>query len=104
MRSEVKEQDGQTPWRWQRILTYSLLETGKLSAEDMCIALREFYTTLSVLKAQEEAGSSTPVPASPSTTVDWRKSIIRKTIICLECGKSFKHVNSAAILCFRDRA
>ena len=77
-------------------LTRSLVETGKLSAEDMHRTLQQAYTTLSTLKAQEEAGTtSIPMPASPSTAVDWRKSISRQAVTCLECGQIGSSLPSA---------
>ena len=45
-------------------LTRSLVETGRLSPEDMQDTLQQTYATLSALKIQEESGTSAPVPAS----------------------------------------
>ena len=74
-------------------LTRTLVEAGKLSAEDMHRTLQQTYTTLSALKAQEEARTtSTPIPASTSPAVDWRKSITRQAVTCLECGQSWKQL------------
>jgi predicted transcriptional regulator len=85
----------QTLLEMAKDLTRSLLETGKLSAEDMQRTLQQAYTTLSTLKAQEEAGTtSIPMPASPSTAVDWRKSISRQAVTCLECGQSWKQLTT----------
>jgi predicted transcriptional regulator len=83
----------QTLLEMAKDLTRSLVETGKLSAEDMQRTLQQAYATLSTLKAQEEAGTtSIPMPASTSTAVDWRKSITRQAVTCLECGQSWKQL------------
>ena len=74
-------------------LTRSLVETGRLSPEDMQHTLQQAYTALSALKTQEESGTSAPVPASEPATVDWRKSISKHAITCLECGLAFKQLS-----------
>jgi predicted transcriptional regulator len=74
-------------------LTRSLVETGRLSAEDIQDTLQQAYATLSALKAQEEDGTSAPVPVADSSPVDWRKSITRHAVTCLECGASFKQLS-----------
>ena len=71
-------------------LTLALVESGSLSANDMQDTLQKTYATLAVLKAQEETGASTP--AIPDV-VDWRTSITRHTITCMECGASFKQLS-----------
>jgi predicted transcriptional regulator len=74
-------------------LTRSLVETGRLSAEDIPATLQQAYAILSALKAQEEAGISAPVPVADASPVDWRKSIARHAVTCLECGASFKQLS-----------
>ena len=53
-------------------------------------ALQSTYASLVTLKAQEETGAGTT--ATPQT-VDWRKSITRHAVTCLECGASFKQLS-----------
>jgi predicted transcriptional regulator len=74
-------------------LTRSLVETGRLSAEDIQDTLQQAYATLSALKAQEKDGTSAPVPVADSSPVDWRKSITRHAVTCLECGQAFKQLS-----------
>jgi predicted transcriptional regulator len=74
-------------------LTRSLVETGRLSAENIQDTLQQAYATLSALKAQEEDGTSAPVPVADSSPVDWRKSITRHAVTCLECGQAFKQLS-----------
>ena len=71
-------------------LTLTLVEAGRLSADDMQDTLQKTYATLAALKAQEETGSGTVKTHKP---VDWRKSITRHAITCLECGASFKQLS-----------
>jgi predicted transcriptional regulator len=74
-------------------LTRSLVETGRLSPEDMQHTLQQAYATLSALKTREESGTSAPVPTPEPAAVDWRKSIARRTITCLECGLICKQLS-----------
>jgi predicted transcriptional regulator len=55
--------------------------------------LEKTYATLRALKAQEEAGTSTTLPVVESSPVDWRKSITRHVVTCLECRQTFKQLS-----------
>jgi predicted transcriptional regulator len=79
-------------------LTRSLVETGKLSAENMPDTLQQTYTTLTALKVQEEVGTSAPVSVSPASAVNWRQSIRKHAITCLECGLVFKQMSLRHLL------
>ena len=67
-------------------LTLALIETGNMPPEDTQETLQKTYATLTALKAQEESGVSTPAPASKIVPVDWRKSMTKHAVTCLECG------------------
>jgi len=71
-------------------LVQAQIQAGQLSPDDMQKALRDTYASLVTLKAQEETGASTT--ATPQI-VDWRKSITRHVVTCLECGQSFKQLS-----------
>jgi predicted transcriptional regulator len=71
-------------------LTLTLVEAGRLSTDDMQDTLQKTHATLTVLKAQEERGSGAVKTQEP---VDWRKSITRHAITCLECGAQFRQLN-----------
>jgi predicted transcriptional regulator len=71
-------------------LTLALVGAGRLSAADIQDTLQKTYATLAVLKAQEETGSGTIRTQEP---IDWRKSISRQAITCLECGATFKQLS-----------
>ena len=75
-------------------LTLTLVEAGRLSSEDMQDSLQRTHATLAALKAREETGATTvPVSVTPPSQVDWRKSITKHTVTCLECGKTFKQLS-----------
>jgi predicted transcriptional regulator len=82
----------QTLLEMTKDLTRTLVETGMLSAEDMQDALHKTYATLTALKSQEEIGT-TPVPVAQSAPVDWRKSITKHAVTCLECRHAFKQLS-----------
>jgi predicted transcriptional regulator len=74
-------------------LTLAMLQTDNLLPEDMQEMLQKTYATLSALKAQEEKAALPPLPASETALVDWRKSITKHAVTCLECGESFKQLS-----------
>jgi predicted transcriptional regulator len=74
-------------------LTLALIETGNMPPEDMQETLEKTYATLTALKAQEESDGSTPAPASKIVPVDWRKSMTKHAVTCLECGQAFKQLS-----------
>jgi predicted transcriptional regulator len=75
-------------------LTLVLVQRGNVSPENMQDTLQSTYATLATLKAQEESGTSSTVPVAESSPVDWRKSITRQTITCLECGQMWKQLTN----------
>ena len=72
-------------------LVMAQIESGQLLPGDMNDALQKTYASLMELKSQEETGVASPV-GTPAH-VDWRKSITRRSITCLECGQSFKQLS-----------
>ena len=75
-------------------LVMAQIEAHGLAPEDMHQALQQTYASLQALKAQEDAHGSVAVvtPATPKP-VDWRKSITKHVVTCLECGASFKQLS-----------
>jgi hypothetical protein len=69
-------------------LTVALVKTGTIPAEDLQETLQKTHATLSALRAQEAMGTTTTGPVAGSPPGDWRKSITRHAVICLECGRS----------------
>ena len=74
-------------------LTLALIATGNVAPKDMQEMLQKTYASLSALKAQEESAVLPPLPASETALVDWRKSITKHAVTCLECGESFKQLS-----------
>jgi predicted transcriptional regulator len=83
----------QTLLEMAKDLTRSLVETGSLSAEVMQATLQKTHTTLTALKAQEEPDVAAAMSVAETPLVDWRKSITRHAVTCLECGDTFKQLS-----------
>ena len=82
----------QTLLEMAKELTHTLVETGRLSVEDMQVTLQKTHATLSALKALEEPDDAAAVSVGVTPPVDWRKSITRHTVTCLECGIAYKQL------------
>jgi predicted transcriptional regulator len=86
-------------------LVMAQIQAGALSPEDMHRELQRTYTSLMELKAKEESGGlSTTPPSAQAEGVspnggatpalpNWKKSVKKYTIECLECGASFKQLS-----------
>jgi predicted transcriptional regulator len=83
----------QTLLEMAKDLTRSLVEIGSLSAENMQDVLQQTHTTLRTLRGQEESGDMTALPVADVSPVDWRKSIRKHAITCLECGLAMKQLS-----------
>jgi predicted transcriptional regulator len=73
-------------------LVMAQITAGQLPPEDMQNALQRTYASLIALKGQEETGTVSPVQV-PDATPDWKKSITKHTLTCLECGATFKQLS-----------
>jgi predicted transcriptional regulator len=73
-------------------LVMAQIQAGRFTPDTVQDALQKTYTSLMALKAQEEADGSAAVETSPPASPDWRKSITRNVITCLECGASYKQL------------
>jgi predicted transcriptional regulator len=84
----------QTLLEMAKDLVMAQIQARTLPPHAMHIALQQTYTTLMTLKAQEDSPGSVAVatPATPPKPVDWRKSITKHVVTCLECGASFKQL------------
>jgi predicted transcriptional regulator len=85
----------QTLLEMAKDLVMAQIEAHQLSPEDMHQALQQTYASLHALKAHEDANGSIAVTtvATPSKPVDWRKSLTKHAVTCLECGQSFKQLS-----------
>ena len=85
----------QTLLEMAKDLVMAQIAAHRLSPEDMHTALQQTYASLQALKAQEDSPGSVAVatPATPPKPIDWRKSITKHTVMCLECRASFKQLS-----------
>ncbi len=84
-------------------LVMAMIQAGTLSVEDMHKELQKTYASLLELKTKEEATISGGLPATPvvftsdtgngQEKIEWKKSIRKHTIECLECGATFKQLS-----------
>ena len=74
-------------------LVLAQVQLGQLQAEQVPDALRQTHASLAELKAQEDIGTTTVAPTNETPPVDWRKSITKHAVTCLECGQSFKQLS-----------
>lgn len=86
----------QTVLEMAKDLVVAQISAGGLLPEDMQKGLHRAYISLMDLKAKEEAGMgmvSSQANGSAPTALNWRKSIKKSTITCLECGATFKQLS-----------
>jgi predicted transcriptional regulator len=85
----------QTLLEMAKDLVMAQIEAHRLSPEEMHQALQQTYASLQALKTLEDAHGSGAVvtPATPPERVNWRKSITKHVVTCLECGASFKQLS-----------
>lgn len=73
-------------------LVMAQIQAGQLPPDEMQDALRQTHASLLDLKVQEETGEASSGVAAPEP-VDWKKSITKHTVTCLECGATFKQLS-----------
>jgi predicted transcriptional regulator len=73
-------------------LVTAQIEAGMEFPEGVNETLRQTFATLETLKAQEEGVHAIPQPVVVDQPTDWRKSITKSSITCLECGKVAKQL------------
>ena len=85
----------QTLLEMAKDLVMAQIEAHRLSPEEMHTALQLTYASLKALQAREDANGSVAVvtPGTPPEPVNWKKSITKHTVTCLECGASFKQLS-----------
>jgi len=81
----------QTLLEMAKDLVMAQIEAQRLSPDDMHQALQQTYASLKALQAQEDGHGHIAVvtPGTPPAPVNWRKSITKHHVTCLECGASF---------------
>ena len=85
----------QTLLEMAKDLILAQIQAKTLPPEDMHTALQQTYASLRALQAQEDSHSSITdkTPETPSKPVNWKKSITKHTVMCLECGASCKQLS-----------
>jgi predicted transcriptional regulator len=85
----------QTILEMTKDLMMTQIQTKALSPDDMRKVLHQTYSSLMTLKALEDGNGSVvaETPETPPAPVDWRKSITKHTVTCLECGQAFKQLS-----------
>lgn len=85
----------QTVLEMAKDLVMAQVQTSKLSLEDMYKVLQKTYAYLMELKLQEDAREDERKEESGpgGTTLDWKNSIKKSSIICLICGAAFKQLS-----------
>jgi predicted transcriptional regulator len=73
-------------------LVIAQIQTKVLSPQALRQALQQIYANLMTLQAQEETDGTGFVQTIPEL-VNWRESITRQTITCLECGAAYKQLS-----------
>ena len=76
-------------------LVLAQIQTGSIFPEDVHDAIHRIYQSLLTLKSREESEALVParVAETRRAPVDWRASITRLTITCLECGAHLKQLS-----------
>ena len=74
-------------------LVLGQIRSGMLAPEEMQEALRRTYQNLMSLKSIEESESPVSAADTAPAPVDWRTSITRHSITCLECGAQLRQLN-----------
>jgi len=76
-------------------LVLAQIRAGHLPPDAMHILLQDTYTHLMALKAHEEGSSLRTLdePAVVRASISWKKSLTKHTVVCLECGASFKQLS-----------
>ena len=84
----------QTVLEMAKDLVKVLVEAGQLTPDQMPAALQAAHASLLALQARQarlEAGEGS-ARGSPIGALDWRQSITRHAITCLECGSVYKQL------------
>jgi predicted transcriptional regulator len=75
-------------------LVLAQIQSGTLPPEEMQEALGRTHQSLLALKSREEAASPVSAADRAPALADWRKSITRQSITCLECGAHVKQLTA----------
>ncbi len=76
-------------------LVAELIRTQHLSSDEALVELQRTHETLLQLQRLEAGGEAAPPVAQPAAPAkDWRASIKKHTVVCLECGSTFRQLSA----------
>ncbi len=76
-------------------LVTELIRAKQLSSDDYLSVLQSTHNTLQQLEQRETGGAAAPAAVSLAASgKNWRQSIHRRSIECLECGATFRQLSS----------
>ena len=70
-------------------LAMAQIKAGNLAPDQVSAVLADTHATLQRLHTTGDSGSG-----AATATVDWRQSIARHAVTCLECGATFKQLST----------
>jgi predicted transcriptional regulator len=75
-------------------LVVAQIQNDNMSPEDVHESTRLIFESMLALKSREESGFPVSVPGTAGAPIDWRTSIIRHAITCLECGAHLRQLTT----------
>ena len=77
-------------------LVMAQIQAGQVPPDDMQHTLQRIFASLAALKKKEETAAVRGVEDNgrAAVPVDWKQSITRQTVRCLECGATFKQLSN----------
>ena len=74
-------------------LVSAQIQAGSVAPENMSELLTTTHHQLLALQAREASGSQPGATQAVNRITDWRKSIGKHAVICMECGASFRQLS-----------
>ena len=99
--ASIKERPmSQTLLEMAKDLVMAQIAARHLSPDEMHQALQQTYASLKALHAQEDAHGSMAVatPEIAPKSVNWRKSMTKHAVTCLEGGQAFKQLSGRHLM------
>jgi predicted transcriptional regulator len=86
----------QTLLEMAKDLVQAQIQVHSLAPEGMHGLLHDIHTCLVALHVQEASPGlgAVAIPETTPVPINWRKSITKQTVTCLECGASFKQLSA----------
>ena len=85
----------QTLLEMAKELVMAQIQARQIPPENLNSALQSTYDMLSRLEASEggDRNGNAASATAPQVAVDWKSSIKKNSVTCLECGESFKQLS-----------